>query len=461
MKLSRISKLFVDRDAMTVATALVQRQEFLVTMSCGEDVAKSYTLQLAVLTAVNIAMRCFPGGVRVAIPETLMKAPLLLWCGLKQTFGQAIIDLAGTEARIPPDKHEGRVILFGNAPSCQGALRVTFDGWIAKVGPATQVDRLQERQYCSLAGILGASLAMSELFMSFAELNITACRRTVALSLWRPGADVSDPSSLGIPIQFLPKELWILGLGHLGNAYLWALGSLPYDNPREVEFFLNDYDEIEEENIETSLLFAKKDIEEYKTRASSAWLEARKFRTRLIERPFDANFRRRDEEPGMALCGFDSNEVRRNLATAKFLRVVESGLGGTHDNFDTVSLHMFPNPRPISELWPDLTAEQNIKTQQRQERLSQENEAYKNITDDACGRYELAGKSIAVPFVGATAAVLVVAEVLRLMHLGPAYTGIKLSMSSYKIFPSQALDTYEARDFKGLGYSLVHDQWNT
>ncbi len=49
------------------------------------------------------------------------------------------------------------------------------------------------------------------------------------------------------------------------------------------------------------------------------------------------------------------------LATARFERIVESGLGGTADNFDTISLHTFPNPRSPAELWPDLNQEENEK----------------------------------------------------------------------------------------------------
>ena len=47
----------------------------------------------------------------------------------------------------PHNSHtrEGRTVLFGNAPSVDGALRATFDGWIVKVGPVSAVDRLQER----------------------------------------------------------------------------------------------------------------------------------------------------------------------------------------------------------------------------------------------------------------------------------------------------------------------------
>ena len=73
---SRISKLILDRDQLGTEVVLARRQEFGVTLSCGEDVASSRTLQLAVLTAASIACRCFPGAVHTAISPTLAQAPL-------------------------------------------------------------------------------------------------------------------------------------------------------------------------------------------------------------------------------------------------------------------------------------------------------------------------------------------------------------------------------------------------
>lgn len=85
---------------------------------------------------------------------------------------------------------------------------------------------------------------------------------------------------------------------------------------------------------------------------------------------------------------------------ARFLRVVESGLGGTPNNFDTISLHTLPNPRPAAELWPDLPPAEDSRRIEHQERVARENAAYARIGGDECGRYEVAGTSIAVPFVG-------------------------------------------------------------
>src|SRR6185503_5128483 len=152
---------------------------------------------------------------------------------------------------------------------------------------------------------------MSELFLSFADVSIEAGRRTVALSLWRPDLDASNSAALGVPVQYLPASLWVLGLGHLGNGYLWALATLPYADSSNVTFYLNDFDMVESENVETGLIFQKPHVGSLKTRVIAEWLEARRFNTRIVERRFDSDFRCRDDEPRLAICGFDSNNFRR------------------------------------------------------------------------------------------------------------------------------------------------------
>jgi hypothetical protein len=49
--------------------------------------------------------------------------------------------------------------------------------------PADDMPRLPEREYFSAAGILAVSLALSELCLSLAEINIEATRRSVGISL--------------------------------------------------------------------------------------------------------------------------------------------------------------------------------------------------------------------------------------------------------------------------------------
>lgn len=454
IKLSRISKLFVDRDDQHPDAALTKRKQFRVTLLCGADVTDSYTLQLAVLTAASIAARCFPGGARVVLPDTLQGSPCLIWPELKWTFGRALADILGADAfegSVAKDA-PGFTLVFGRAEAPGNSLRVTFDGWTARVGPTREVPRLQERQYCSLAGVLAAGLAMSEIFLSFSDISIEACRRVVSLSLWRPDLDAMDPEALGVPVEYLPKALWLLGLGHLGNGYAWSLGTLPYADPREAEFALFDYDKVIAENTETGLVFSNGDIGKYKTRALNRWFEDRKFATRIVERRFDATFRVQDGEPGLALCGFDSNPARRDLKMAEFRRVIESGLGGTASNFDTINLHTLPNPRSVEVLWPDLKADQAEKQRQDKERIARTSKAYEQIDHDECGRIELAGKAVAVPFVGTIAGAFVVGEVLRLLHEGTRFTDLKLRLGVLNNGALRNAGSYTAQDLVGVDF---------
>jgi hypothetical protein len=451
--LSRISKLLVDLDQASAEAALALRQGYTVTLCCGDDVASSYTLQLAVLTAARIACRCFPGAVRMIASPALAKAPLLLWPWLNLTFGDAVAEILGPEARNDNGKAQtSHALIFGNAAAAKGALRVTFDGWIAKVGPALDVLRLPEREYFPVAGIMAASLALSELFLSFAGLSIEATRRAVGISLWRPDLDIGDAEALGIPVEYLPREFWVLGLGHLGNAYVWSLATLPYEDPKAVEFALLDFDKVEKDNVETGIVLTMDFLRRFKTRACDAWLGGRGFGTRLVERRFDGTFRLQDGEPVLALCGFDSNPSRRDLPAAQFRRVIDSGLGGMADNFDAISFHTLPNPRTPNELWPDLSAEEEAKVATYHERMASKNPGYVQLGGDDCGRRDLAGKSVAVPFVGTSAASLVVAEAVRLLHGGPAYHDIKLGLGNPGMRFARRGGSYTARDAAGLNF---------
>ncbi len=455
--LSRISKLLVDGRDLSTQEALARRECFAITLRCGPDVERSRTLQLAVLTAANIATRCFPGAVRVVLEGGVPDARFLVWPSIAGTFRSALADIVGLNSLngAAEPENKGRVLLFGNATRVQGAVRVTFDGWIAKIGPAASVDPLPQRQYCSLSGVLAGALAISEMFLSFAELSIEAGRRTVGLSLWRPDLPISDSAALGVQVEVLPRNLWVLGLGHLGNAYLWALAALPYAQPNTTEIYLNDYDKVEPENVETGMIFTPNDESKLKTRICSKWLEDRGFKSRLVERPFDSNFRCRTappHEPRLALCGFDSNPARRDLATSVFARVMESGLGGTKDNFDTISFHTLPNPRAVAALWPDLTPEQEVRQRENRERLARDNPGYAHLAKDECGRAELAGKSVAIPFVGATAATFVLAEAIRLLHDGPAYTDIKFALMDLNMRYATTTGNYGVADLAGVEY---------
>src|SRR5688500_4004614 len=92
-RLSRISKFFLDRDNITPNEALLRRRSGDVRLACGGDVAESRTLQVALLTAASLAVRCFPDAVKVDCDPTLASSRLLVWPSLELTIGDALSEI--------------------------------------------------------------------------------------------------------------------------------------------------------------------------------------------------------------------------------------------------------------------------------------------------------------------------------------------------------------------------------
>jgi hypothetical protein len=67
-----------------------------------------------------------------------------------------------------------------------------------------------------------------------------AGRRPSGLSLWNPGADWLVADQTEPKIELFPNALWLIGLGNLGQAYLWILGALPYPVADALTLVLQD-----------------------------------------------------------------------------------------------------------------------------------------------------------------------------------------------------------------------------
>jgi hypothetical protein len=323
-----------------------------------------------------------------------------------------------------------RCLLIGDAQANSGAIRLTFDGWCVAVGPADDLPRMNERSFCPVAGIAAAALGVGEIFAEFANLRITACRQVMSISLWRADLPLDHPDSLGKPIDELPAAVNIFGLGHLGQAYIWALAALPYASAGDATFHLCDDDRVEAANVETGALLSTSDIGHLKTRVAATWLEAQGFKTRLLERRIDRNYRRHGTDPVVALSGFDDNSARLWLAASAFTEVLDTGLGGDPMNFDTIAYRSWPNSRPATDLWPVEDETTRALRDQRRRDMIQANPAYRQLDASECGRLQLAGASIAVPFVGALSACLVVAELLKRLMGGPTFSEVKVRIGT-------------------------------
>jgi len=423
-KLHRLVKHALDSGAAaSIAEAEALFAGYRLALRISEDAARDRHHQAALLTAVALARRVFLGGVRVA---PLPDAPLLTPLPFGTTLAEAVTVLGGSiaepEAGTP-------VIEIGGTTSVRRApfhVRAIFAGWRGGIVPAPFEAAPVPAPVMALAPMLAAALAVNEAFLYVSGHVGVAGRRTVGLSLWNPASTCDWLGDMGTePIMsLLPAQLWLIGLGHLGQAFLWALGLLPFARPQDLNLVLQDIDIITPSTESTSILSDATLINIKKTRAMAAWAERRGFSTVVQERLFDASFRRQDGEPAVALCGLDNGVGRQALDQVGFDFVVEAGLGRGHQDFRAVRLHTMPASRPASQIWRDAQADDQVE----------DRPAYQGLLAsgalDRCGVTLLAGKAVGAPFVGATAATLALSEVLRLLHGGTVHELIDLDLKA-------------------------------
>ena len=445
-QLHRLVKYALDSGtAASLEEAEALFKGYRLTLSIGPVEAACPLHQAALLTAVALGRRVFLGGVTV---EGNIDTPLTVSLPLGSTLGDAVTALGGT---VGPALAPAPVIVIGGGPQHfrEGfCIRTAVAGWRGGILPVHSELVPANGPAMPLAAMLAAALAINEAFLFTNGEMPAAGHRTLGLSLWRPDSqydwlaeDESEPQ-----LTYLPSQLWLIGLGHLGQAYLWGLGLLPYASPRELSLVLQDIDVITPSTESTSVLTDATMVGLKKTRVTADWAEHRGFKTVIHERCFDANFQRQSEEPTIALCGLDNALGRRALDKVGFDLVVEAGLGRGHRDFRTMRLHVLPSSRKADEIWKQGEADEAVTDQAAYQRILESGEL------DRCGVTLLAGKAVGAPFVGAIASTLVLSEVLRLLHGGTLHQLIDLNLLAVE----HRATVPNLQDFKRLnpGYTL-------
>ncbi len=423
-------KLELDEDQVaTVEEARALASGYVMQLVLGAGIETSAAYQAAALTVVNAGARAFLGGVRVRIGED----PTLNAGWAKgQRLSEAIARFGGTVVKETDDAIP-TLVLGQPSDARVGSGVVLYPTWAGWSGGMVEdpSQKLAEQAEYPLSGVLAGALGVSELFQHIRG-NQEAARRSVGLSLWRPDLDWRDPESVGPPISFLPSAAWILGLGHLGQAYCWCLGWLPFAKVEEVLIYLMDFDVIEEANASTGLLVDGGCIGETKVRAVSRCLESLGMRTRISERAFDSHTRRTAGEPSLALAGFDDPLPRRELEGANFELIVDAGLGASASHYNEIQLHAFPSGLRARDAFQSHAPQRTPHTDQAAYRdlVNRLAAAGQTIGEAECGVLEIAGRTAGAAFVGAVAGTLVLGEALRTLCRGPRYQVIDVSLRS-------------------------------
>lgn len=422
--LHRTAKLLVEtRVVDTLSEALELLQTLRIQIHVSADAACTAAGQAACLTAVNTAHRAFLGGCTVVLDDDPV-------CVVPWAAGQALSDAVegcgGTLSTeidpLVPTVGVGDVALTG-----ESTVWATWAGWVAAAvdDPAL---RLDETEGIAIAGVAAGALAVSEVFQTQTRTALAA-QRAVGVSLWRPDLRYDSPEAVGPPLQYLPTRLWLLGLGHLGQATAWNLGMLPYPAPEDIELVLMDSDAVVEANLGTSLLARADDIGMAKTRMTATRLDSIGIGARIIERRFAADLRVAPGEPAVAIAGFDNADARSALGGAGFQRVVDVGLG-RGAAYNDILVHTFPGPTSPADAFRARPAPPVDLS--RYEKTIDEivDEGLADATTARCGMVAIAGTTASASFVGAVAGALAVADLLRSLHSGREVDVIDVDLRS-------------------------------
>lgn len=429
-KLDRTAKILLDAGKATdPVEAAAYLRALVLQVAVGPEIGDQPAAQAALATAVNAGGRAFRGGVHVHLTtdptlDTGWTAGLAASDAVGRYGGTVVTGLDPERPTLVigrPDQPVGTPLLY-----------CTTHGWSGGVVQSPE-DALPDDGIVPV-GILAAALGISEAFQrSLGE--VVPGRRDVGMSLWRPDIDWRSAEA-GPALRYLPAALWLLGLGHLGQAYAWTIGMLPYANPDEAELGLLDFDTVVHGNTATQLLVTSKDVGKRKTRVVSTALECLGLRTRLVERAFSrcfhpvAHANPNRNEPTTALAGFDDVGPRRDLGVAGFARVVDAGLGAGHVEYLDMVLNTFPAAGNPDTAFPDDPRAPRGLGQTYEQEVARQVTAGVDETAARCGMLDVAGVTVGAAFVGTVASTLVIGDILRLLHDGQTYAVITLDLRS-------------------------------
>lgn len=428
-KMDRTAKILIDSGLVNDPhDAQRYLENLILQVAVGPEIASDPAAQSALATIVNAGRRAYKGGVHV-----LLEADPVLFTGWTagSTASSVVTRYGGT---VVVELHSDRPTLaIGNPASDFGApaLHLTWDGWTA--GLVQQAKDSLGSPGHAVAGVLAAGLGIAETFQQ-ALGSVVAGRRDTGISLWRPDLDWRSPGATGPTLEYLPAAMWLLGLGHLGQANAWTIAMLPYAERARCEISLMDFDTAVDGNTATQLLTDQAAVGIRKTRIVSAALERVGFRTRIVEKAFDDDFKvnvhanpSRDE-PLVALAGFDTAKPRRQLGHAGFRHVVDAGLGSGPVEYLDMVLHTFPATIDPAEAFPDPPHRLRELPAAYQAEIGRQVAQGADESAARCGMVDLAGVTVGAAFVGTVASALAVADILRVLHDGQRYSVIALDL---------------------------------
>jgi hypothetical protein len=444
LRRSRIEKVITDatgseRDFDQAAAAL---DAVKIAVTVGDAQLRSAAGQAAVLTIVTTAIKCFGRAELVCSGDAPLFRPLL--------FGNTLVQAAratGTEVVNEVSSDVSHVIAVGADRPIDPFLWCWWDGWRAGIRPAWEDDAAGDSGN-PLSGVLAGALAVREVFAN-AIGRRRLVNRSTTINLWRPWAGEVEDAPLTLS---LPQKLWFVGLGHLGQGFLWNLSLLPVEDRHAI---LQDDQTVGEENVATGLVTLMADVEtrNHKSRVAARWLEAAGWSTSIIERRNYGDFNLTPDDPPVILTSIDEPLARVAIAKAGHAYLIDAGVGHGAFDFEIAQIRVIPNGVDVASLWAKPEQGKNVESLLKRRAYSEHARKYDN-----CGTFTLAEASAAVPFVGAAVGALTIAQLLRLAAIRATPQIMQVELAAADAAVIGVLNPATATGLGGAEFQLPNPQ---
>ena len=445
--INRLCLAFMEKDGCSEIEAEKKLSSLKLYITCGKNIHTHRSTQVSLLSAINMGVRAFLGGVYVYLPGQVKS--LVNWPTC-EFLNEIVVQLGGIVT--DSDSESDDVLYIGEDELNLKKYRLFSNEWQGGIlipgDDRTLRDSYRNNNSC-LGSIAAASIGVGILFLQKSGIQSSRLIESKGISLWRPDLHWLDSEAYGPKVHYLPKNLWIIGLGHLGQAYLWDLSFLPFKSPSDVMIFLQDQDKVVQANISSSLLTNNNSIRKFKTRICSDFLEERGFQTRITERFADENLQCfLEEEPQIALCGLDNPSSRLKLEKSKFAYLIDCGLGGSLSSFDEIMISSNPGQNDYSFWRTQATTSKKVLHPKVESIIN-------NNLNNKCGilATDIAGKAISSSFIGGLAGTIVLSELLRGLNDGKRFRKLSIRLRN--------LDGVKASDAIDFKSELVPNGYTT
>lgn len=334
----------------------------------------------------------------------------------RQFRGEIFIDV-GLERALPSPAPLGSRCHFGNA-SRKSHVEIAI-GMAPNADAPIQLFGDARSNSISFSTLLPMERPLANPIASFAMagyLSYAALAHTVGLPSfrWDDRVPILDlPLTGNLDLSRLQTSLSILGLGHLGNAYLALLFFIMRQSSSKPQMILIDKDRIQPSNRTTHILMPEdqswvgRPKVEVLTKLTESWgLKTTPLRADLNwgwTAPLHSQY---------ALVGFDNFTARRVVAAAGYDWLVESGIGTSFERPRITWHSLQPDNALAKQLFgkePAKSVEQNFEDTSFIHKLK--------TVDAGCGWIIYKGIEAAAPSMGLVAAAYAWCE-LQVVLLG-------------------------------------------